>query len=138
MRDSGDRRIPWRASVMIVFVLAVGVFFTASLVGPFSAAKADTPSWLSGPPNLELREELAAIYACMRDRAEEQTGSPLEPGGLAEQRLINAINKAAIDREMTGMGVYEAELRFFDVSGLDPVHLEFRITGEELEARMCL
>jgi hypothetical protein len=48
LRNAEDQRIPWHASVMIVFVLAVGVFFPASLTGPFSAAKADTPGWLSG------------------------------------------------------------------------------------------
>lgn len=136
LQNNQNRRSPLRVSVMIAF--AVGAFFPVSFVGSSGAAKADTPAWLSGPPDLEMREKLAEIYACMRDRAEEQTNVPLEPGGLAEQRLVNAINKAATDRETTGMGVYEAELPFFDVSGLDPVHLEFRITGEELEARMCL
>jgi hypothetical protein len=85
-----------------------------------------------------MRAELAQVYACMRDRAEEQMLLPLEQDSLADRRLVSAINKAAADWQVTGRSVYEAELRFFDTSGLDPVHFAFRLTGAELRKVDCL
>ncbi|MDG4647910.1 hypothetical protein P6F26_05595 [Roseibacterium sp. SDUM158017] len=128
-------------AVLVIGVL-VPVLATVSLYarwGPdLQDAESASPDWIKGPADLEMREDLVEIYACMRARAEEQMVSPLEQGSLPDRRLISAINKAAADWEITGQPVYEVELPFFDTNGVDPVHLEFRLTEEEFQNGRCL
>ena len=127
---------------IVILVVVVPVFTALSLTFHFGPdiwrAETELPEWINGGPDLEMRDELTQIYACMRDRAEEQMLVPLEHGSLPDRRLISAINKAAADWEDTGRSVYEVELPYFDTSGTDPVHLAFRLTGAELQSGDCL
>ncbi len=121
--------------VLVPVIAALGITFRW---GPeILSAESESPDWIGGRPDLEMRDDLAQIYACMRERAEEQMVTPLEHGSLPDQRLISAVNKAAADWEETGQSVYEIELPFFDTGGVDPVHLGFRLTGDELRAGRC-
>lgn len=127
---------------IVILVVVVPAFAALGLTFHFGLdiwrAETELPEWINGGPDLELRDELGKIYACMRDRAEEQMLVPLEHGSLPDRRLISAINKAAADWEDTGRSVYEVELPYFDTSGTDPVHLAFRLTGAELQSGDCL
>lgn len=128
--------------VIVILVAVVPVLTALSLMFHFGSdiwrAETELPEWITGGLDWEMRDELTQIYACMRDRAEEQMLVPLEHGSLPDRRLISAINKAAADWEITGPSVCEVELSYFDTSGTDPVHLAFRLTGAELQRGDCL
>lgn len=127
--------------VILIMVVVIPVFTALGLTLHFGSdiwiADSGNPEWITGGPDLKMREDLTQIYACMRDRAEEQMLVQLEHGSLPDRRLISAINKAVADWEITGQRLYEVELPYFDTSGIDPIHLSFRLTGAELRAGDC-
>lgn len=136
--DQFDRRACLRAIIITVgfVVIAFPALANRTPHRDYDATEG-VPNWLKGRPDLEMRDEFAQLYACMRDRAEEQMLVQLERGSLPDRRLISAINKAAVDWQVTGQPVYEVELRYFDTSGVDPVHLAFRLMGAELQSGNC-
>src|SRR6056297_3957288 len=85
--------------VLVPVIAALGITFRW---GPeILSAENESPDWIGALHDLEMRDDLAQIYACMRERAEEQMVTPLERGSLPDQRLISAVNKAAADWEET-------------------------------------
>ncbi|TFL15958.1 hypothetical protein [Jannaschia formosa] len=124
---------PFIRGLAAAAALALGLTAAA----PTRADGEFVPDWLAGPPDERRLEERAGLYACMIERAEARTGSPLEEGSLSHRRLVSAVNKAVTDWEETGGSLYEEVLPDSDVSGLDPVHFAFGITGAEIEAGRC-
>src|SRR6056297_660390 len=81
--------------VLVPVIAALGITFRW---GPeILSAESGSPDWIRGRPDLEMRDDLAQIYACMRERAEEQMVTPLEHGSLPDQRLFFFKQKTAYE-----------------------------------------
>lgn len=140
---SNNRDQPRRRAYLRNIIMSLGFIASAvpALAEPTAGRDQDeaerAPNWLKGRPDIEIRDALREIYACVRMRAEKQMLMPLEGDSLPVRRLINAVNKAAADWQITGQSVYEAKLPYFDTSGIEPFHFRFRITRDELRLGEC-
>jgi hypothetical protein len=100
---------------------------------PGAVADTGVPAWLSGKPDLALREERCRLYEWVLNDADRQTDGAAGESSFARKRLVNLANKVADWHWVSPADEYTVALTYLVIGTGQPAHYEFRMTGADLE-----